>query len=295
MRISTFGYFFNEALKGMWRNRLMATASIGSVAVSILILSTFLLVAFNVDHLSSYLESQVEITVYLSDDLKDQDIAAIGKDILGYNGVEEIVYFTKADSLEMMRERMGEKSYLLDIFEEDNPFPNFYRIKVEDPSVIEGVAYRIGRLEGIEKVDYGRDFVESLINATNFLRAAVIVLSLVLALVAIFIISNTIKITVFARRREINIMKYVGATDWFIRWPFFIEGIFLGVVGSGIAIGLMWISYTKIYENVMYNFPIIPLITPESILLEMSKWFLVFGVVLGAVGTSLSVRKFLKV
>lgn len=295
MKIRTFGYFFNEALKGMWRNRLMATASIGSVAVAILILSTFLLVAFNVDHLSSYLESQVEITVYLSDDLKDQDIAAIGNDILGYNGVEEILYFTKADSLEMMRERMGEKSYLLDIFEEDNPFPNFYRIKVEDPSVIEGVAYRIGRLEGIEKVDYGRDFVESLINATNFLRAAVIVLSLVLALVAIFIISNTIKITVFARRREINIMKYVGATDWFIRWPFFIEGMFLGVVGSGIAIGLMWISYTKIYENVMYNFPIIPLITPESILFEMSKWFLVFGVALGAVGTSLSVRKFLKV
>ncbi|HHX23200.1 MAG TPA: ABC transporter permease [Thermoanaerobacterales bacterium] len=290
MRLRTIKYFFKESFISLFRNRWMSIASIGAVASSLIILGSFLLLSVNFDFILKDVESQVEITAYLEDSLDSSQIASLNKQLTATNGVSEVKFISKEEAIEEFKEQVGEE--LLEGIE--NPLPNSFRIKVNDPHEVAKVAEQIEKFPGMDEVQYGKGVVEKLFNIVYWVRLVGLAIMAVFAAVSVFIISNTIRLTVFARRREINIMKYIGATDWFVRWPFLIEGMVLGLIGSSIAIGVLGVAYNYLYTTIKLNLPMISLL-PIEWFYDYALAFLGIGMFIGAFGSSFSIKRFLNV
>ncbi|MGI6485993.1 MAG: ABC transporter permease [Thermoanaerobacterales bacterium] len=290
MKPQTTKYFFREAFISLARNRWMSLASIGAVAAALIILGSFLLISVNFDYILKDVESQVEITAYLNDSISSGDISRLNMELSAVRGVKEINFISKEKALEEFKQQIGKE--LLEGME--NPLPNSFRIKVENPQDIADIAEVVQKLSGIDEVKYGKGVVEKLFNIIYWARLIGLAIMVVFAAVSIFIISNTIRLTVFARRREINIMKYIGATDWFVRWPFLIEGMILGLIGSAIAVAVLAGGYNYLYYTVKLNIPMIPII-PISDFSFYGVYFLLIGMVIGAFGSGFSMKRFLHV
>jgi len=243
MKIRSSKYFIKEGIINLWRNRMMSLASIGSVAATLIILGMVFILILNINNMAQGAKEQFDsIKVYLRDDISQEDIAAIGDYLKKIEGVEEVKFESKEEALAIMKERWGEHGYLLEGLE-SNPLPNSYIVFLQDVQYSNQVAKEIGKLDNIEEVKYYKDLIEKLIGITNFIKIVGLIIITILIIISIFIIGNTIKLTVAARRREISIMKYIGATNWFIRWPFFVEGTFLGLLGSAIGTVIIYFSY----------------------------------------------------
>lgn len=290
MKPRTSKYFFKEAFVSMMRNRWMSLASIGAVAAALIILGSFLLISVNFDHILKDVESQVEITAYLEDSIDSGDISRLDMELSAVTGVKEVKFISKEKALEEFMEQVGKD--LLEGME--NPLPNSFRVKVDNPQEVAHVAGIIQKLSGIDEVKYGKGVVEKLFNIIYWVRLLGLAIMIVFAAISIFIISNTIRLTVFARRREISIMKYIGATDWFVRWPFLIEGMVLGLVGSAIAVAVLAGGYNYLYYIVKLNIPMISLIPIEEFY-GYAFGFLLIGMILGAFGSGFSMKRFLHV
>ncbi|MCG0275290.1 MAG: permease-like cell division protein FtsX [Thermosediminibacteraceae bacterium] len=290
MKLRTIRYFFKEAFVNLFRNGWMSLASIGAVASALIIFGSFLIISINFDYIAKNVESQVEITAYLEDSVNQLVLNQVEYKIKSIDGVKEVVFVSKEQALEEFKKQVGEE--LLEGIE--NPLPHSFRIKVETPQEVAAVAEKIQQIPGVEEVKYGKGVVEKLFKITHWVRLVGFAIMVIFAIISIFIISNTIRITVFARRREINIMKYIGATDWFVRWPFLIEGMLLGFTGSLIAIVLLTVGYNYLYEMVKLNIPIISLLPIEEFY-DYSLGLLTIGTFLGAFGSGFSIKKFLRV
>lgn len=295
MKIRTLEYFVKEAFGSIKHNGLMSLASVSTVALSLLILGIFLIMVLNLNHMAAALESQVQVSVYLQDNQNETDITAIGQQIAEIQGIKEVEYISKDQALQRFKERLGEQQSILNALGETNPLPNGYDIKVERPELVKGIAQAIMNIEGVENVRYGKDIVENLFSITRMIRTFGLVIIVFLALAAMFIISNTIRLTVFARRREIGIMKYVGATDWFIRWPFLLEGVILGFFGALIAVLLLVKIYSIFTNHVTVSIAFLPILPSYPIMAYLAIFLLGVGMTIGAAGSTISLRKFLHV
>jgi cell division transport system permease protein len=295
MRINSLGYFFRESLQSIKRNGLLSLASVTTVAGSLLILGIFTILVMNVNYMASTLESGVEITVYLEDSLEEANIQNIGQQLVVTPNVAEVRYVSKGEALERLRERFKEQRQLLDIVQENNPLPNSYEIKVSQPELVDEVAQAAGKLTGVDKVKYGKEIVDRLFKLTHMVRLFSVVLILALAVIAVSIIANIIRTTVFNRRKEIGIMKLVGATDWFIRWPFIIEGVVLGTIGAILSVIVLSIAYQALVRNVYLTLPFLPILAPQSLMFKIGSMLILGGIGLGALGSGISMRKFLKI
>lgn len=295
MSLRTKEYFVKEAFVSIRRNSLMSIASISTVALSLLVLGLFMLLVVNTNNIASTLESQVQVTVYMKDSANKTTLEQIAKDITALNGVQKVTFTNKAQALELFKERLSEKKSLLDSLGDNNPLPNYFEIFVDQPDRIKSIVPIISEMPEVESVKYGQETVEQLFKITRIVRLGGIILIIFLALSTIFIISNTIRLTVFARKREVLIMKYVGATDWFIRWPFLLEGMFLGLIGSLIALVLLSWIYGEVVEQVHANLAFFPLIAKQPLFAYVSLIMLILGVAIGAIGSYISLRKFLRV
>jgi cell division transport system permease protein len=265
------------------------------VAGSLLILGIFTILVMNVNYMASTLESGVEITVYLEDSLEEANIQNIGQQLVVTPNVAEVRYVSKGEALERLRERFKEQRQLLDIVQENNPLPNSYEIKVSQPELVDEVAQAAGKLTGVDKVKYGKEIVDRLFKLTHMVRLFSVVLILALAVIAVSIIANIIRTTVFNRRKEIGIMKLVGATDWFIRWPFIIEGVVLGTIGAILSVIVLSIAYQALVRNVYLTLPFLPILAPQSLMFKIGSMLILGGIGLGALGSGISMRKFLKI
>lgn len=295
MKIRTVEYFVKEAVKSLRRNGLMSVASVSTVALSLLILGIFLVLVLNLNNMASVLESQVQISVFLQDNLNDREMREIGTRITKLQGVTQVNFVAKEEALQRFKERLGEQQGLLAALGETNPLPNGFEVKVDSPERVKSIAQEIGKLKGVENTRFGQEIIEQLFNLTKMIRIFGFILIVFLALAATFIISNTIRITVFARRREIAIMKYVGATDWFIRWPFLIEGVFLGFAGATISVLLLSRVYSALVSQVYESLAFMPLIPKYPFITNISIVLLLVGAVIGALGSTISLRRFMKV
>jgi cell division transport system permease protein len=295
MRIRTWEYFIRESVISLKRNSLMSFASVSTVALSLLILGIFLVMVLNLNNMASTLETQVEISVYLQDNLTDREMREVGTRITRLEGVTQVMFVSKDEAMERFRQRLGEQQGILAALGDTNPLPNAFEVRVDRPENVKPVAQAIGQLKGVENAKFGQEVIEHLFNLTRMMRIFGLVLIVFLALAALFIISNTIRITVFARRREIAIMKYVGATDWFIRWPFLIEGMMLGLGGAVIAVLLLSETYSVLTQQVYQSLAFLPLIPKYPFITNVSIVLLVTGAVIGALGSSISLRRFMKV
>ena len=295
MKISTAEYFITESLNSIRRNGLMSLASLMTVALSLLILGVFIILVMNLNHMASVLESQVQVTVYLQDTLKEVEVREIGTRITKLPGVTRVNFIAKEEAMNRFKQRLGEQQGLLAELGEANPLPNSFEVKLDRPERVKPVALAIAQLKGVEAARYGQEVVEQLFNLTRMVRIFGVVLILLLGLAALFIIVNTIRLTVFARRREIGIMKYVGATDWFIRWPFIIEGVLLGFLGACIAVLPLTQFYSMLTGQVYESLAFLPLLPKYPFMGYVNIFLLCAGIGIGALGSVISVKKFLKV
>lgn len=295
MKIRTWAFFSGQAFSSMRRNSWMTIASIGTVAVTMIVFGVFLLLAGNLTNFAGDIESQVEISVFLQDEITSQQVDQLAQQLMELEQISLVKYVSKEEALLRMCDMYGENADFLAGLEEDNPLRNGFEIRTHRPDQVLDIVPVLRTYDGVAEVQYGQGVVEQLFAATGVLRIVALGLMGGLAAAATFIIANTIRITVFARRREINIMKYVGATDWFIRWPFVIEGATLGLVGSLVAAGLISWSYGAAVSKLALSLPFLPLITPWPYLWQVTGWLVLIGISLGVVGSTISLRRFLRV
>lgn len=209
--------------------------------------------------------------------------------------MKESEFVSREEALDRLREQFGERQDLLDFVEEMNPLRHSFEIKAEEAEQVKVVAQEVGRIEGVAEVKYRQEVVERLFSLTRSIRIAGLVLVVLLLMATVFLISNTIRLTVFARRREIGIMKLVGATDWFIRWPFILEGILLGVLGTLVSVLILRRLYDWVVASIYSSLPFIPVIPPEGIMQPLILLLFGLGFFVGAFGSLVSLRRFLRV
>ena len=294
MKISTSEYIVRETMISLKRNSWMSFASIGTVAVSLFVFGMFLILVMNMNRMVASLESQVEISVYVKDEVSDSGIHALEERITQMQGVESVKYVDRETAMVRFRERLGDQQFLLDSLGESNPLPNSFEVRVIRPDMVRTAAEAIAEMPGVETAKYGQDVVEHLFDITRLVRLFGLALMFVLALATLFIISNTIRLTVFARRKEVAIMKYVGATDWFIRWPFLLEGIVLGCLGGIVAALILRGAYRMIAAKIYDTLAFFPLIPENPFLHYVTAAILICGMFVGALGSTISLKKFLK-
>lgn len=295
MSFSTKEYFVKETYKSIRRNGFMSFASISTVAVSLLVLGMFLMIFLNTNNLAQYLESQVQVSVYMQDSATEKELASVKEKLAKMPGVVKVTQVSKTQALERFKKRLGDQEQLLHSLGKENPFPNSFEIQVDNPERIKVLTPQIGQLPKVETAKFGQEVVEHLFQLTKILRFGGILLVVFLAMATLFIISNTIRLTVFARRKEVIIMKYVGATDWFIRWPFLLEGMTLGFFGAVVASLFINSIYSGLLERIHATLAFLPLLPTYPLLLYVDVFLLVAGTGIGALGSYISLRKFLQV
>ncbi|WP_017815491.1 MULTISPECIES: permease-like cell division protein FtsX [Paenibacillus] len=306
MNFSTFLRHMREGFRSVFRNGWMSIASITSIIVSLFILGVFILLVFNVNNLADQADSQVEVNVFLelnvNQDLREQ----LQDEISKMPEVSNIKYIPKDQGLEELRKNLGEggENFLEGYAKDNNPLPDAFRVQVIEATTVPFVAQKIEALntEHVEKpilkVRYGGETVQTLFKVTALIRNIGLILVAALALMAMFLIANTIRVTILARRREISIMKLVGATNQFIRWPFFIEGALLGGIGSIVTIIILFVGYHQLVVASVTSLnmaSMVTLIPLQQIWLWLGGLLLVLGIVIGVWGSTVSIRRFLKV
>jgi len=298
MKIRTLGRHVREGVKNLGRNGWMTFASISAVAITLLILGVFLILALNVNHFAQTVEKQVEIRVFLDVLATKENIKQVEQNIRTIPKVESVTFISKDEGLKQFKESLGEKAYLFDGLEQDNPLPDSFVVKTKLPQETAAVAKQIKQMEHVNNVDYGEGTVEKLFAWTGTIRNVGIAFIAGLGFTAMFLIANTIKLTIVARRREIEIMKLVGATNWFIRWPFFVEGLLMGVIGAIIPIVMLGISYHYLLDTINSSLPtkqlfrLLPLFPLAN---QVALILIMIGAFIGIWGSLVSVRRFLRV
>ncbi|OFI07503.1 cell division protein FtsX [Clostridium acetireducens DSM 10703] len=296
MRISTFKHFIIDAFKNLKRNRTLSTASIATVAATLFILGVFMLTVLNVKQGITEVESKVEVKVFLKDDITINEKKQLENKIKDTDGVVEVIYESKEKALEKFKKQLGEQNKtLVQGYDKKNPMPSSYIVKVKTPDKVNNVVSNVKDMKGIDTIRYGREIVNKIMSITKTIKWIGVVMFSVLAGVSLFLIGNTIKLTVYSRRREIKIMKYIGATDWFIRWPFILEGIIIGLLGGLISTIILYYSYNFVYARMSSGLIIMQLMNPIYILSGILWIFIILGIIIGTLGSILSIRRFLQV
>lgn len=292
---SSLGYFWKETFYSLFRNKFMAVASVLTVTLSMFILGVFLCAVLNINHMATYLENQVEMTVYLKDGLTTDQVMTVGKKLKALPGLKEIKFTNKDQAMAEFKNRLGDQQGILDAIN-GNPLPSSYSTSFATPASLKNAVNIVSKYQEVDSVQYGQDIIEQLYKVAQVIRIGGMILIVFLAGAELFIISNTIRLTVFARRREIQIMKYVGATNGFIRWPFIFEGMIIGFLGSGLASFILWEGYKMVLmEMTKAGLVFIPMISLWPFIGYITVMLLAAGVIIGILGSTISLRKYMKV
>jgi len=293
MKISNGVYFAREAAKSFSRNRLLSFATVSTVTICILILGMAVLLTMNAGLFMNRLESDVQMIAFLDKSLNQRQINAARDKIKEIEGIKSVEFTSRDKSLEQLQETYG-REYDLKATLGSNPLPHTFKIEAHNPQEVAQIAQQVDKIAGVYKVNYGQGVVERLFQVTRWVRIISIAFIVVLAAGAVFLIATTTRLSVFARRKEIYLMKLIGATDWFIRWPFFIEGIFLGVAGSLLAVLLLGLGYQALLQNIG-SMVMVTLISDPVLLGQIYLSLLATGAILGVLGTYISLNRFLDV
>ena len=293
----TFGYSIKEAGKQVGRNKGMSIASIFSITAMLLILAVVLSVTININYLTENVKSQFDtVEVFLEDSISETSAGKIANSIENLDGVAEVEYIDKEQAMIEFKTRWGDSAYLLDSLSE-NPLPNSLRVKLANLEFGSAVRSKCQTIKGVEDVRFYADEVNKVIKITNVIEKGALVIILFLVVVSVVVVSNTIKITVLARKAEIEIMQYVGATNWFIRGPLLCEGVIIGLISAVVALAISGLVYFRLYD--VFTVQAIALfssgfVPPLFVIINFALVFVSLGVSIGAFGSIVSMRKFLK-
>lgn len=286
-------YFMSEACKSFWRNSFMSIASIVTVALSFFILGIFAIMVANLDNFADNLENQVQISVYLKDGLTTEQVMGVGKRLKALPEVRQIKFTNKDQAMTELKERMKDQPGILEALEGKNPLPTSYEITFTQAGAVKKAAQIVATYPEVESSHYGQEIIEQLLNITRVIRWGGMALIVLLTVATLFIISNTIRLTVFARRKEIGIMKYVGATNWFIRWPFLLEGLLLGFIGGVIADAALVQFYRFVTSEIHHSLAFLPLVGMNPFMYQVGIGLLLLSMIIGAVGSTISLKRYM--
>ncbi|WP_026672336.1 permease-like cell division protein FtsX [Alkalihalobacterium bogoriense] len=297
MKFRTLKRHGKEGAKNLIRNGWMTFASISAVSILLLIVGVFLLLIMNMNHIASLVEDDVEIRVHVDLTANEEQQEELQSLLEQLEHVDSVEYVSREEGLEQFIESMDDMGEVFEGLRGENPFNDAFVVRATTPQLTEAVANKITELPHVESINYGKDVVDRLFAVTDLVRNIGLILVIAMMFTAMFLIANTIKLTIVARKREIQIMKLVGATNGFIRWPFFIEGLLLGTIGALIPIIIIAIGYSYIYENFSERIEIMffELVPVFPMVYQVGALLLVIGAFIGVWGSLMSVRKFLKV
>ena len=300
MRPSTIRYFLKEGFSGLKKNLLMTVASIIAGAACISIMSFSYCVVSNLQYMLDQMEDSIGISVFLKGDLTSEDIENMKTTISGLDHVTNVTYISPADALDQLKDQWGaDEDIFIGLDDTNNPLSHSFQVELDQIESQDAVLAELQKIEGVDKVEYGQSLSEMLMSVSNVFQVAGILVMLVLGVISVMIIINTIRISVMNRRVEINIMKYVGATDWFIRWPFIIEGIIIGLIGAVLPMLVGMPMYGKTVSLFYNHIPFVENFVRFRVVGDVFSFVLpaalIFGILLGVVGSVTSIRKHLQV
>lgn len=290
-------YGFRDTLRSLWRHKGMVLVSVLTVATMLVALGAATLLAANSEYMARNLEEELEVIVYLNTDVTREEALALEPAIKAIEGYESSVFVPKEDALAEMSTRFDETN-LAEALGGTNPLPDAYKIKLVQPEQIAGAVAYLENQElfpQIEMVRYGQDTVENMIALSGTMEIACIALIIGMLLIALFMVNSTIRLTVAARGEEINIMKYVGATNFYVRVPFFLEGLIIGIVGALLADVAIYFGYAAILEYFAANLAFVTLLNDSNLMMLIMLVLLVGGTLLGALGSNIAIKKYMKV
>lgn len=299
MKYNVLTYLIGEGISNIFKNKKQAASSFGTMCVIMIFFGLCFIIVGNFNNFIKQVEAEQGIQVYILNDATDDEIKKLGEEINEIDGVNTIEFVSKEEALQHMKDRFGEKAYLLSPYEQGNVLPSSYIVTLTDLGKSNEVQGKIKELEKVKRITSSDETIEMLVKIGKGVKIGSYVIIIALIGLSIFIISNTIKLTVYARRKEISIMKYVGATNSFIRWPFVVEGIIIGLFSGAISLAII----AGIYMGICQSAGFVSFLAKLGLqLLEFSEMFnliliiyLILGVGIGVLGSSLSMRKYLKV
>lgn len=298
MRYSVFSYLIKEGFKSTFKQKKMTSASIIIMCATMFIFGLFFVIGENVNSVITQIESQQGIQIFIEEDATDADIETLGNQIRAINGVNRVTFVSKEDALNSMKTTLGDES-LFEGWDEENPFPASYFVTLTDLSLNDQVQSEINKLDNVDEIESQNTTINRLQSLANGIQITTVIILVLLIIISIFIISYTIKLTVHARRREISIMKYVGATNSFIRGPFIVEGIIIGVISAIITLVILGLAYNgvmgKIGDSILIQEMGFGLLSFSEMFYLVLTVYLVLGVGIGVLGSTISMRKYLKV
>ena len=296
---SIFGYLLGEGFRNVFHNKKSSGASLAIMCATMLIFGLFFMIIENLNNAVETIESQQGMQVFIKDDATEAQMTRLGEQIKQIDGVNTVKFVSKTEALNEWKEKLKSQQALFATYDEDNPLPNSYIVTLTDLKLNRQVQEEIQKLDNVDDITNSNDTIDGLVTIANGVKIVSTVVLTLLVLISIFIISNTIKLTVHARRKEISIMKYVGATDSFIRWPFVIEGILIGVVAAVISIVILGLAYNVIVNmlsgNTVLNRMGMSLVSFADMTSLLIIVYLGIGIGIGALGSSISMRKYLQV
>jgi cell division transport system permease protein len=296
MKINTIKHFIVDALKSLKRNKTICLASVITVLITFFVLGIFVLVSKNVGLALNGVQSKVELKVFLQNDIKLVDQREIEIKLKDMPEVKDVTYESKDQAFINFQKGSENNKGLLEGYSlQNNPFPASYIVKLNKPEDAQTVANAIKNMPGVDSIGNQQDLINTITRIVNAVRIIGVILFLILIGVAIFLIMNTTKLTVYSRRREVGIMKFVGATDWFIRWPFIIEGMIIGLVGAILASILVGIAYQGFFSWITTKMLFVDIVGTSYIYTSLLWQFAIAGAVIGGGASYFSLRKFLVV
>ena len=300
MRYNIFGYLIGEGFRNVFKNKKSSIASLVIMCATMFVFGIFFMVGENVNHLTKTIEEQQGMSVFIKDSATDAQKTELETKIRNMEYVNTVTAKTKEDALEEVKRLFKDKKNLITTYERDNPFKASFVVTLTDLEKAGDVKTQIeSSSEIIANVVVRSDTMETLVKIADGIKIISIVILVILILISIFIITNTIKLTVHARRKEISIMKYVGATNGFIRWPFMVEGMIIGLISVLVSLGVLVPCYTAIATRIEESLIAIrvnmPLLTIQEMFVPLLIVYLVLGLGIGALGSAISMRKYLKV
>jgi len=284
-------YFIGQAFSGLWRNGVMSFASIAVLMSCLAVVGGFTLLVANINVNLEEFGILNEIVVFCETDATEEEIVAVGEKIEKLDNIDSVVRVTKAEGLAQMKE---ESDVYDDVSEDENPLPDSYIITYADNEKVPELDYQLRQIEGIIKINNRLDLANSIENFKSGIMLVFVWFLAVLAVVSVFIIVNTIKLSVFSRRHEISIMRYVGATGWFITLPFVFEGIIIGLIASGLAYFIEWYVYSYVESMVMMELQMIKILSFSDVSDFVLIGFVALGIITGIIGSSITLNKYLK-
>jgi len=295
MKRYDYRYLIREGIASIFVHGFMSFAAVSVIVACLILMGSFVILSLNVESLISKVEGTNEMLAYVDETFSIDQAKALEANIEALDNIKSVTFIDRDQALEDYKETLGNEGELLDGLDEDNPLRDRYRITLKDVEFTEQTADQIKAIDGIAEVKARVDLANGFVTARNMINFVLVSLIVVLFAVSIFIISNTIKLSTFDRREEIAIMKMVGATNGFIRWPFVIQGMILGLLGAAVAYFAQWGIYAYVADRVLEEFNILTLVSFEQVSPTVAIIFLATGLVVGVGGSVMTIRRFLRV